>query len=42
MCTSNYKDCTQCPQSLPVPHSGVNPQGCTPSQLRQMDVTHIC
>lgn len=29
------------PPFLPFPHNGVNPQGLTPDQLRQMDVTHI-
>ena len=35
------KTCPQCPQFLPVPHNGVNPQGLIPNQLWQMDVTHI-
>ena len=34
------KACSQCPQFLPVPHNGVNPQGLISNQLLQTD-THI-
>jgi hypothetical protein len=35
------KTCPECPQFLPVPHNGVNPQGIIHNQLWQMDVTHF-
>ena len=34
------KTCPQCPQFLPVPHNGVNPQGLIPNQLLQVNVTY--
>ena len=35
------KECQTCAQFFSVPHYGVNPRGLFPSDICQMDVTHI-
>ena len=35
------KECQTCPQFFSAPHYGVNPRGLFPSDICQMDVTHI-
>lgn len=41
-CTNQIvKTHPECPQFLPIPHNGVNPQGLVHHKLWQMDLTHI-